>query len=111
MELFFSIANHNMTVVDKYSTFSIYNDMKKEGVKPDEIFFSALIDIAGHGGKFDCTFVLQEVEKYSLIPGAVIFSSLIGVSSTLLWLTRAKRSSRMLSNEQRISCLKSIAFE
>ncbi|EFJ04874.1 hypothetical protein SELMODRAFT_431990 [Selaginella moellendorffii] len=42
------------------SHFSIYNDMKKEHVKPDEIFFSALIDVAGHGGKFDCTFVLQE---------------------------------------------------
>ncbi|EFJ08221.1 hypothetical protein SELMODRAFT_429173 [Selaginella moellendorffii] len=86
-------------------SFSIYNDMKEEHVKPDEIFFSVLIDVAGHGGKFDCTFVLQEVEKYSLILGDVIFSSLTGVSSTLLQLTRAKRSSRILSNEQENLCV------
>ncbi|EFJ08222.1 hypothetical protein SELMODRAFT_429174 [Selaginella moellendorffii] len=86
-------------------SFSIYNDMKEEHVKPDEIFFSVLIDVAGHGGKFDCTFVLQEVEMYSLILGDVIFSSLTGVSSTLLQLTRAKRSSRILSNEQENLCV------
>ncbi|EFJ12260.1 hypothetical protein SELMODRAFT_425548 [Selaginella moellendorffii] len=86
-------------------SFSIYNDMKEEHVKPDEIFFSVLIDVAGHGGKFDCTFVLQEVEKYSLILGDVIFSSLTGVSSRLLQLTRAKRSSRILSNEQENLCV------
>ncbi|KAF8013579.1 hypothetical protein BT93_I1432 [Corymbia citriodora subsp. variegata] len=57
----------------------VYNDMKKKGVVPDEIFLSALIDVAGHAGRVDAAFdVLEEARTCGMRLGIVSYSSLMG---------------------------------
>ncbi|KAG6571044.1 Pentatricopeptide repeat-containing protein MRL1, chloroplastic, partial [Cucurbita argyrosperma subsp. sororia] len=61
---------------------SVYQDMTKNGVQPDEIFLSALIDVAGHAGKLDAAFeILGEAKTLGLSVGIVSYSSLMGACS------------------------------
>ncbi|KAK6916660.1 Pentacotripeptide-repeat region of PRORP [Dillenia turbinata] len=61
---------------------SVYNDMKRKGVAPDEMFLSALIDVAGHSGKLDSAFeVLQEARNQGIRVGIMTYSSLMGACS------------------------------
>ncbi|KAJ4833306.1 hypothetical protein Tsubulata_004333 [Turnera subulata] len=57
----------------------VYDDMTSKGVVPDEIFFSALIDVAGHAGKLDAAFeILREAKIQGRRPGIISYSSLMG---------------------------------
>ncbi|KAK9287449.1 hypothetical protein L1049_015870 [Liquidambar formosana] len=61
---------------------SVYNDMTRKGVVPDEMFLSALIDVAGHAGKVDAAFeVLREARIQGIHLGIVSYSSLMGACS------------------------------
>ncbi|KAK7264209.1 hypothetical protein RJT34_31814 [Clitoria ternatea] len=61
---------------------SVYNDMTQKGILPDEIFLSALIDVAGHAKKLDAAFdVLQEARKGGMRIGIMSYSSLMGACS------------------------------
>ncbi|XP_061342102.1 pentatricopeptide repeat-containing protein MRL1, chloroplastic [Gastrolobium bilobum] len=61
---------------------SVYNDMTWKGVLPDEMFLSALIDVAGHAKKLDAAFdVLQEARKGGIRVGIMSYSSLMGACS------------------------------
>ncbi|KVH96510.1 Pentatricopeptide repeat-containing protein [Cynara cardunculus var. scolymus] len=61
---------------------SVFNDMTKNGVIPDEMFFSALMDVAGHAGKLDASFeILQEARKRGIDVGIISYSSLMGACS------------------------------
>ncbi|CAN8327626.1 unnamed protein product [Cochlearia groenlandica] len=58
---------------------SIYNDMKEKGVAPDEVFFSALIDVAGHSKMLDEAFgLLQDARSQGIRLGTISYSSLMG---------------------------------
>ncbi|CAH8380213.1 unnamed protein product [Eruca vesicaria subsp. sativa] len=58
---------------------SIYNDMKDKGVIPDEVFFSALIDVAGHAKMLDEAFgILQDAKSQGIRLGTITYSSLMG---------------------------------
>ncbi|KAJ7967220.1 Pentatricopeptide repeat [Quillaja saponaria] len=58
---------------------SVYSDMTSKGVVPDEMFLSALIDVAGHAGKLDTAFeVLQEAQSRGVHVGILTYSSLMG---------------------------------
>lgn len=49
-----------------------------------QVFFSALIDVAGHSGQLDQAFsILQEMKRLGMKPGAVVYSSLMGVCSNV----------------------------
>ncbi|XP_038973233.1 pentatricopeptide repeat-containing protein MRL1, chloroplastic isoform X4 [Phoenix dactylifera] len=57
----------------------IYDDMERNGVVPDEMFLSTLIDVAGHAGKVDAAFrILQDAKNKGLQVGHVSYSSLMG---------------------------------
>ncbi|XP_039154970.1 pentatricopeptide repeat-containing protein MRL1, chloroplastic-like isoform X1 [Eucalyptus grandis] len=61
---------------------SVYNDMKKKGVVPDEIFLRALIDVAGHAGRVDAAFdILEEARTCGMHLGIVSYSCLMGACS------------------------------
>ncbi|KHN11783.1 pentatricopeptide repeat-containing protein MRL1, chloroplastic-like isoform X2 [Glycine soja] len=61
---------------------TVYNDMTQKGILPDEIFLSALIDVAGHAKKLDAAFdVLQEARKGGILIGIMSYSSLMGACS------------------------------
>ncbi|KAG4966980.1 hypothetical protein JHK87_032631 [Glycine soja] len=61
---------------------TVYNDMTQKGILPDEIFLSALIDVAGHAKKLDAAFdVLQEAHKGGIQIGIMSYSSLMGACS------------------------------
>ncbi|KAK6253797.1 hypothetical protein QUC31_015517 [Theobroma cacao] len=61
---------------------SVYSDMKGKGVAPDEVFISALIDVAGHAGKLDAAFeILEEAKNQGINVGIVSYSSLMGACS------------------------------
>ncbi|XP_015951896.1 pentatricopeptide repeat-containing protein MRL1, chloroplastic isoform X1 [Arachis duranensis] len=61
---------------------SVYNDMTQKGVLPDEMFLSALIDVAGHAKKLDAAFdVLKEARKGGIHIGMMSYSSLMGACS------------------------------
>ncbi|XP_010444965.1 PREDICTED: pentatricopeptide repeat-containing protein MRL1, chloroplastic-like [Camelina sativa] len=58
---------------------SIYKDMKEKGVTPDEVFFSALIDVAGHAKMLDEAFgILQDAKSQGIRLGTISYSSLMG---------------------------------
>ena len=49
-----------------------------------QIFFSALIDVAGHAGKLDAAFeVIQEARDRGIQVGTVTYSSLMGACSNV----------------------------
>lgn len=61
---------------------SVFKDMTKKGITPDEMFFSALIDVAGHAGKLDASFeILQEARNMGIDVGIISYSSLMGACS------------------------------
>ncbi|KAE9448215.1 hypothetical protein C3L33_19882, partial [Rhododendron williamsianum] len=61
---------------------SVYSDMTRNGVIPDETFLSALIDVAGHAGKLDAAFeILQDARKHGKRLGTITYSSLMGACS------------------------------
>ncbi|XP_050231634.1 pentatricopeptide repeat-containing protein MRL1, chloroplastic [Mercurialis annua] len=61
---------------------SIYEDMTRNGVAPDEMFLSALMDVAGHAGMLDVAFeTLQEARIQGTQLGIVPYSSLMGACS------------------------------
>ncbi|PNX54992.1 pentatricopeptide repeat-containing protein chloroplastic-like, partial [Trifolium pratense] len=58
---------------------SVYDDMTQKGVLPDEMFLSALIDVAGHAKKLEAAFdILQEARKEGKQIGIMAYSSLMG---------------------------------
>ncbi|KAG8644008.1 hypothetical protein MANES_11G088413v8 [Manihot esculenta] len=60
----------------------VYEDMKRKGVAPDEMFLSAMIDVAGHAGLVDVAFqILQEARVQGLELGIIPYSSLMGACS------------------------------
>ncbi|CAI0376947.1 unnamed protein product [Linum tenue] len=60
----------------------VCEDMLRKGVLPDEMFLSALIDVAGHAGKVDVAFeILQEARKQGSKLGVLPYSSLMGACS------------------------------
>lgn len=61
---------------------TVYNDMTQNGILPDEMFLSALIDVAGHAKMLDAAFdVLQEARKGGINIGIMSYSSLMGACS------------------------------
>ncbi|KAG6410867.1 hypothetical protein SASPL_128938 [Salvia splendens] len=61
---------------------SVYDDMIQKGGAPDEMFISALIDVAGHAGKVDAAFeILQEARAKGMHVGIISYSSLMGACS------------------------------
>ncbi|KAM1043805.1 hypothetical protein ACFX13_035788 [Malus domestica] len=61
---------------------NVYSDMTSKGVVPDEMFLSALIDVAGHAGKLDAAFgILHEARNRGIQVGTVSYSSLMGACS------------------------------
>lgn len=61
---------------------SIYDDMKMNGVVPDEMFLSTIVDVAGHAGKVDTAFdILQDARTKGIQVGNVSYSSLMGACS------------------------------
>ncbi|KAL8151364.1 hypothetical protein V2J09_021172 [Rumex salicifolius] len=65
----------------------VYDDMRKNGVEPDGMFLSTLIDVAGHAGNIDAAFeVLQEAKLEGLKIGIIPYNSLMGACcSTKSW--------------------------
>ncbi|KAI4318332.1 hypothetical protein MLD38_032055 [Melastoma candidum] len=60
----------------------VYNDMRDKGVIPDEIFVSALIDVAGHAKKMNAAFEILEEARAQKMPLSIIsYSSLMGACS------------------------------
>ncbi|KAL2512379.1 Pentatricopeptide repeat-containing protein MRL1 [Abeliophyllum distichum] len=60
----------------------VYNDMIQKGVAPDEMFISALIDVAGHAGRVDAAVeVLQAARTKGMHVGIISYSSLMGACS------------------------------
>lgn len=52
-----------------------------------QMFFSALIDVAGHAGKLDASFeILQEAKKGGIDVGIVSYSSLMGACSNVCFI-------------------------
>ncbi|XP_027112098.1 pentatricopeptide repeat-containing protein MRL1, chloroplastic isoform X1 [Coffea arabica] len=61
---------------------AVYSDMTIRGVAPDEMFISALIDVAGHAGNLDAAFEILKVARANGIPsGSISYSSLMGACS------------------------------
>lgn len=61
---------------------AVYSDMTRRGVAPDEMFISALIDVAGHAGNLDAAFEILKVARAKGIPsGSISYSSLMGACS------------------------------
>ncbi|WOL09660.1 pentatricopeptide repeat-containing protein MRL1, chloroplastic [Canna indica] len=57
----------------------IYDDMKRKGVIPDEMFLSTIIDVAGHAGKIDVAFkILHDAKTDGIKVGNMSYSSLMG---------------------------------
>ncbi|XP_066386259.1 LOW QUALITY PROTEIN: pentatricopeptide repeat-containing protein MRL1, chloroplastic-like [Miscanthus floridulus] len=57
----------------------IYEDMNKIGVKPDEMFLSALVDVAGHARRADAAFeIMKDARAKGLLVGTIAYSSLMG---------------------------------
>nr|UPT49114.1 pentatricopeptide repeat protein AaPPR357 [Agave angustifolia] len=64
---------------------SIYNDMKKNGVVPDEMFLSTLIDVAGHARMVDTAFeILQDARSKGIRLGNISYSSLMGACCNVM---------------------------
>nr|CAB3494899.1 unnamed protein product [Digitaria exilis] len=63
----------------------IYEDMNKIGVKPDEMFLSALVDVAGHARRADAAFeIMKDARAKGLHVGIIAYSSLMGACCNVL---------------------------
>ncbi|CAO2814908.1 unnamed protein product [Amaranthus hypochondriacus] len=81
-ELYTIAVNSCSQTADWDFACKIFADMKLKGVVPDEKFFSALIDVAGHAGNLDAAFeVLQNARTEGMNPGIITYSSLMGACS------------------------------
>ncbi|CAL1385106.1 unnamed protein product [Linum trigynum] len=70
----------------------VCEDMLRKGILPDEMFLSALVDVAGHAGKVDLAFeILQEARKQGSKLGVLPYSSLMGACSNAKNWRRALR--------------------
>lgn len=57
----------------------IYEDMNKIGVQPDEMFLSALVDVAGHARRADAAFeIMKDARAKGYQVGTIAYSSLMG---------------------------------
>ncbi|KAJ1256307.1 hypothetical protein BS78_K049600 [Paspalum vaginatum] len=57
----------------------IYEDMNNIGVKPDEMFLSALVDVAGHARRADAAFeIMKDARAKGLHIGTIAYGSLMG---------------------------------
>ncbi|CAM0957125.1 unnamed protein product [Alopecurus aequalis] len=57
----------------------IYEDMNKIGVQPDEMFLSALVDVAGHAKRADAAFeIIKDVRAKGFHVGIMTYSSCMG---------------------------------
>lgn len=57
----------------------IYEDMNKIGVIPDEMFLSALVDVAGHARRADAAFeIIKDVRAKGFHVGIMAYSSFMG---------------------------------
>ncbi|XP_048573735.1 pentatricopeptide repeat-containing protein MRL1, chloroplastic isoform X2 [Triticum urartu] len=57
----------------------IYEDMNKIGVQPDEMFLSALVDVAGHARRADAAFeIIKDVRAKGFHVGIMAYSSCMG---------------------------------
>ncbi|WVZ58406.1 hypothetical protein U9M48_008682 [Paspalum notatum var. saurae] len=57
----------------------IYEDMNNIGVKPDEMFLSALVDVAGHARRADAAFeIMKDARAKGLHVGTIAYGSLMG---------------------------------
>ncbi|XP_020088204.1 pentatricopeptide repeat-containing protein MRL1, chloroplastic [Ananas comosus] len=57
----------------------IYDDMKRNGVTPDEMFLSTIVDVAGHAGKVDAAFeIIQDAKRQGIRVGNMSYNSLMG---------------------------------
>ncbi|KAG8095408.1 hypothetical protein GUJ93_ZPchr0012g22106 [Zizania palustris] len=57
----------------------IYEDMNKIGVQPDEMFLSALVDVAGHARRADAAFeIMKDARAKGYQVGNIAYSSLMG---------------------------------
>uniref|UniRef100_A0A0D9XI89 PROP1-like PPR domain-containing protein n=1 Tax=Leersia perrieri TaxID=77586 RepID=A0A0D9XI89_9ORYZ len=57
----------------------IYEDMSKIGVQPDEMFLSALVDVAGHAKRADAAFeIMKDARAKGYQVGTIAYSSLMG---------------------------------
>ncbi|KAK8944396.1 Pentatricopeptide repeat-containing protein [Platanthera zijinensis] len=58
---------------------TIYDDMKRNGVEPDEMFLSTIIDAAGHAQNVDVAFaILKDARTRGMHVGSMTYSSLMG---------------------------------
>uniref|UniRef100_A0A2P2LSH7 PROP1-like PPR domain-containing protein n=1 Tax=Rhizophora mucronata TaxID=61149 RepID=A0A2P2LSH7_RHIMU len=81
-EVYTIAVNCFSKIGDWDSACSVYDDMKMKGVITDEVFLSALIDVAGHAGKIDAAFeILQEARIQGKQLGIITYSSLMGACS------------------------------
>lgn len=52
----------------------------------EQVFFSALVDVAGHSKDIEKAFsILDSMKKDGMKPGAVVYSSLMGVCSNVIF--------------------------
>uniref|UniRef100_A0ACD5TPR5 Uncharacterized protein n=1 Tax=Avena sativa TaxID=4498 RepID=A0ACD5TPR5_AVESA len=57
----------------------IYEDMNRIGVQPDEMFLSALVDVAGHAKRADAAFeIIKDVRAKGFHVGIMAYSSCMG---------------------------------
>ncbi|XP_047324853.1 pentatricopeptide repeat-containing protein MRL1, chloroplastic-like [Impatiens glandulifera] len=79
----YTIAVHSCSLTgDCEFACSVYNDMKINGIVPDEMFLSALVDVMGHANNLDAAFeILEEARKQGIHMGIILYSSLMGACS------------------------------
>lgn len=60
--------------------------LKTESNYFEQVFFSALVDAAGHAQDIEKAFsIIANMKKEGLKPGAVVYSSLMGVCSNVIY--------------------------
>ncbi|KAF3448989.1 hypothetical protein FNV43_RR09713 [Rhamnella rubrinervis] len=73
---------------------NVYDDMSRKGMIPDEMFLSALIDVAGHAGNLDDAFeILQEARNQGIHIGIMSYSSLMGACCSVCITEAVKQKS------------------
>ncbi|KAK1352318.1 pentatricopeptide repeat-containing protein MRL1, chloroplastic, partial [Heracleum sosnowskyi] len=81
-ELYTIAVNSSSVTGDWEFACNVYNDMKEKGVIPDEMFISAIIDVAGHSNKLESAFeILRKAKSDGMHVGIISYSSLMGACS------------------------------
>ncbi|KAL8096830.1 hypothetical protein AgCh_030066 [Apium graveolens] len=82
LELYTIAVNSSSLTGDWEFACNVYNDMKEKGVIPDEMFISAIIDVAGHSNKLESAFeILRKAKSDGMHVGIISYSSLMGACS------------------------------